>query len=104
MLLEMMVVFVGLVVGDVGTVEREREVWNVEGVEVKMPVGVGTMEVGRRGGGVMLRMCRRDGPGVCGEDLEEERERERELGTRRIALERWRVGGLSFFVWSFPSL
>lgn len=88
MLLEMTVVFVGLVVDDVGTVDRETEVWSVEGVEVKIPVGVGTIEVGRWGGGVMLRMCRRDGPGVGGEGFEEEPEREREAGTRRIALER----------------
>lgn len=67
MLLEMTVVFVGLVVDDVGTVERETEVWSVEGVDAKIPVGVGTIEVGRSGGGVMLRICRRDGPGVGGE-------------------------------------
>lgn len=70
-----------MVVGDVGAVVERcdgRELGPVEGVFVSIMVvfGVGTMEVGRVGEGVVLRIWRREGWlfGRC--DGEEDCERE----------------------------
>lgn len=84
---------IGAKVGDAGdvvavrAVDREREVWFVEGVP--WSISVGTIEVGLGGGGVVLRTRSLR----LGEGGEEEWERER---ARRMALERWSEGGLPF--------
>lgn len=69
------------VMGEVGPVERESEVSFVEGVPLS--ISVGTMEVGRAGGGVVFRTRSLVGVKRCGDD-----EWEREVGARRMALER----------------
>ena len=93
-----------MVAGEVGEVlfvaavleDRDVEVGGaVEGLPRSMSVGA--IDEGRSGGGVMLRIWRRDGRGAkLGED-----DCERERPGRRIALERCRVLGLSPSWWLF---